>query len=54
MAATQTVEVVYGVFNNMEVAMNGTEVLLDISFGLLNVSSQMERHQSIILERFLV
>ncbi|KAF8486223.1 hypothetical protein DFH94DRAFT_175659 [Russula ochroleuca] len=32
MTATQTMEVVYGLFNNMKVVMDGTETLLDISF----------------------
>ena len=32
MTATQTMEVVYGLFKNMKVVMNGTETLLDISF----------------------
>jgi hypothetical protein len=32
MTATQTMEVVYGLFNNMKVVMDGTEALLDISF----------------------
>ena len=31
MTATQTMEVVYGLFNNMKVVMDGTETLLDIS-----------------------
>jgi hypothetical protein len=30
--ATQTMEVVYGLFNNMKEVMRGTETLLDISF----------------------
>ena len=47
-------EVIYGLFNNMKVVMSGTEVLLDITFGVLNVSSQTESHQSIIFERLLV
>jgi hypothetical protein len=37
MTATQTMEVVYGLFNNMKVVMDGTEALLDISFSVLNV-----------------
>ena len=37
MTATQTMEVVYGLFNNMKVVMDGTEVLLDISFSVLIV-----------------
>jgi hypothetical protein len=37
MAATQTMEVVYGLFNNMNLVMNGTEVLLDITIGVLNI-----------------
>jgi hypothetical protein len=32
MTATQTMEVVYGLFNNMKVVMDGMEVWLDISF----------------------
>jgi hypothetical protein len=32
MTATQTMEVVYGLFNNMKVVMDGTKPLLDISF----------------------
>ena len=28
--ATQTMEVVYGLFNNMKVVMDGTDILLDI------------------------
>jgi hypothetical protein len=32
MTATQTMEVVYGLFNNMKVVMDGTKTLLDISF----------------------
>jgi hypothetical protein len=32
MTATQTMEVVHGLFNNMKVVMDGTEALLDISF----------------------
>jgi hypothetical protein len=32
MTATQTMEVVYGLFNNMKVVMDSTETLLDISF----------------------
>jgi hypothetical protein len=32
MTATQTMEVVYGLFNNMKVVMDGMEALLDISF----------------------
>jgi hypothetical protein len=39
MAATQTMEVVYGLFNNMMVVINGTEVLPDITIGVLNVCS---------------
>ena len=31
MTATQTMEVVYGLFNNMKVVMDGTDILLDIS-----------------------
>jgi hypothetical protein len=31
MTATQTMEVVYGLFNNMKVVMDGMETLLDIS-----------------------
>ena len=54
MAATQSMEVIYGLFNNMKVVMSGTEVLPDITFGVLNVSSQTESHQSIIFERLLV
>ena len=37
MTATQTMEVVYGLFNNMKVVMDGTEALLDIFFTMLNV-----------------
>jgi hypothetical protein len=37
MTVTQTMEVFYGLFNNMKVVMNGTEALLDISFNVLNV-----------------
>ncbi|KAI0279738.1 hypothetical protein BGY98DRAFT_933042 [Russula aff. rugulosa BPL654] len=32
MAATQSMEVIYGLFNNMKVVMSGTEVLPDITF----------------------
>ena len=32
MTATQTMEVVYGLFNNMKVVMDGTETLIDIPF----------------------
>ena len=32
MTAAQTMEIVYGLFNNMKVVMDGTETLLDISF----------------------
>jgi hypothetical protein len=31
MTATQTMEVVYGLFNNMKVVMGGTGALLDVS-----------------------
>ncbi len=31
MTAAQTMEIVYGLFNNMKVVMDGTETLLDIS-----------------------
>ena len=37
MTATQTMEVVYGLFNNMKVVMDGTETLLDISLRVLIV-----------------
>ena len=32
LAAVQTMEVVYGLFNNMRVVVDGTETLLDMSF----------------------
>jgi hypothetical protein len=32
MTATQTMEVVYGLFDNMKVVMDGMEASLDISF----------------------
>jgi hypothetical protein len=32
LAAAQTMEVVYGLFNNMKVVMDGTETLLAMSF----------------------
>ena len=32
MTATQTMEVVYGLFDNMNVVMDGMEASLDISF----------------------
>ena len=32
MTSTQTMEVVYGLFNNMKAVMDGTGMLLDISF----------------------
>jgi hypothetical protein len=34
MTAAQTMEVVYGLFNNMKTVMDGTETLLDISFAV--------------------
>jgi hypothetical protein len=34
MTATQTMEVVYGLFNNMKVVMDGAETLLDIPFSV--------------------
>ena len=37
MTATQTMEVVHGLFKNMKVVMDGTERSLDISFSVLNV-----------------
>ena len=37
MAATQTMEVVYGLFDNTKVVMNGIDMLLDNTFGVLNV-----------------
>jgi hypothetical protein len=45
MTATQTMEVVYGLFKNMKVVMDGMETLIDISFHLLNTSFKMERHR---------
>jgi hypothetical protein len=30
MTATQTMEVVYGLFNNMKVVMDGTEMLINV------------------------
>ena len=38
MTATQTMEVVYGLFNNMKVVMDGMETLIDIPFSVLNVA----------------
>ena len=35
MTATQTMEVVYGLFKNMKVVMDGTQTLLDITFIVL-------------------
>jgi len=32
MTATQTMEIVYGLFKNMKVVMDGTEAFLNISF----------------------
>ena len=53
--ATQTMEVVYGLFNNMKVVMDGTDILLDISAQHPeSLSFQMERRQLIISERLLV
>jgi hypothetical protein len=37
MTATQTMEIVYGLFNNMKVVMDGTETILDISLSMANV-----------------
>jgi hypothetical protein len=37
MTATQTMEIVYGLFNNMKAVMDGTETLLDISLSMPNV-----------------
>jgi hypothetical protein len=37
MTATLTMEVVCGLFRNMEEVMNGTETLLDISFSVPTV-----------------
>ena len=34
LTATQTMEVVYGLFKNMKVVMDGTETLLNISFNV--------------------
>ena len=31
MTATQTMEIVYGLFNNLKVVMDGMETLLDVS-----------------------
>ena len=43
-----TMEVVYNPFNNMKLVMNGTEVLLDITF-VLNISSlRWKGNQSMI------
>ena len=32
MTATQTMEVVYGLFNNMKVVMDGMETSIDVTF----------------------
>jgi hypothetical protein len=46
MTATQTMEVVYGLFNNMKVVMDGTETWLLIpSQSAERLSFQMERRQ---------
>jgi hypothetical protein len=37
LAAAQTMEVVYGLFNNMKVVMDGTETLLGMSFTVFKI-----------------
>jgi hypothetical protein len=37
MTAAQTMEVVYGLFNNMKTVMDGTETLLDMFFAAYRV-----------------
>jgi hypothetical protein len=47
MTATQTMEVVYGLFNNMKVVMDGTETLLDISFTVCSLFVLLDGKASI-------
>ena len=47
MTATQTMEVVYGLFNNMKVVMDGTETLLDISLTECSLSVLLDGKASI-------
>jgi hypothetical protein len=55
MTATQTMEVVYGLFNNLKVTMDGTKALLDIPSRFAErLSFQMEKYQWTISERPLV
>jgi hypothetical protein len=47
MTAAQTMEVVYGLFNNMKTVMDGTETLLDISFAVYRVFVLLDGKASI-------
>jgi hypothetical protein len=55
MTTTQIMEVVCGLFNNMKMVMDGTEMSLNLSFSVLYILfSKMDGHRSIISERHLV
>jgi hypothetical protein len=45
MTATQIMEVVWGLFNNMKMVMDGTEMSLDLSFSVLYSFLKMNKHR---------